>query len=74
MGKDLMSGNYGSRYLTYSPKNAEDVIYIGELSRETHLPHGRGIEINHLSTIFIGYFNNGEWTGKYIVIKNTGDV
>lgn len=71
MGKDLMSGNYGARYLTYSLELIENVIYIGELSTDTNERHGRDIHI-YSDWIFIGYMNNGVCTGKYIYIDNEG--
>ncbi len=48
MGKDLMNADFGSRYLKYSDNHKEHGFgdgntYIGEWSRETNLPNGRGI-------------------------------
>ncbi len=77
MGKDLMNGNFGPRYVKYSDNRAEhglwdDVTYIGEWSTKTNLPHGRGITIN-IDGMHIGDWNNGDWTGKYIDIDNDGE-
>ncbi len=49
----------------------EGNIYIGEWSTTTHEPHGRGIHINDYR-IFIGYINNGDGTGKYILTNLNG--
>ncbi len=54
-----------------SSLNSDD--FIGEWSTKTNKPHGRGIIINKYG-IYIGYGNNGVWSGKYIYIWNYGDV
>jgi hypothetical protein len=46
---------------------------FGEFN-ENNVLHGRGIEINKYGDINIGYYENGESTGKYIAIHILGDL
>ena len=61
-------------YTKYSDKEDEHGFdegsqYLGEWSRETNKPHGRGFDICSNFDIRMGYFNNGfDALGKYIVI------
>jgi hypothetical protein len=76
MGKDLMNPNWGRRYFKYSDKKQEHGfklgdLYIGEWSTTTNKPHGRGIHIDSYG-LSIGYFNNGDYTGKYTTIYKNG--
>ena len=73
MGKDWTNSEFGPRYVKYRKygKNG-GTDYIGEWSTETNKPHGRCILINSMGSIYIGYRNNGVFTGKYIMINNDG--
>jgi hypothetical protein len=73
MGKDLMNADFGPRYVKYSDNPEEHgfgngIIYVGEWSRETNQPHGRGIHLCG-NIIAICYFKNGSGTGKSIFIN-----
>ena len=69
---------YGELYVKYSDKEAEHgwsegCLYLGEWSKDSNKPHGRGIRICTSGPILIAYWNNG-WSapGKYIDIWGGG--
>ncbi len=77
MSYDIESLKFGPRYLKYSDNYEEHGFgyrntYIGEWSSETNKPHGRGIIIDN-NSIYISYFNNCVWTGKFINISKVGE-
>jgi hypothetical protein len=69
---------YSDRYVKFSNKKKEHVFhavkkYIGEWSKETKKPSGRGICIYPNGNIHIGYYNNGELApGNDIYIFSDG--
>ena len=71
---------HGELYVKYSDKEAEHGFdegaqYLGEWSKDSNKPHGRGILIDSDGDIRIGYFNNGDDApGNYLTILSDGDV
>ena len=74
MGSDLSKA-----YIKFSNKGREHLnddgdIYIGEWSKETNTPVGRGFFIYPWDHISIGYWNNGPRNniGNFIMLRNDG--
>ena len=72
--------DHGELYVKYSDKPEETGFaagakYLGEWSKETNKPHGRGIRIRSSDRIYIQYYNNGDGApGKYIHIWSSSVI
>jgi hypothetical protein len=77
IGSDLDNPNYGPRYIKFS-HNVNMIgdfgtykgSYVGEWSKISEKPHGKGVFIRDNGDLFIQHFSHGsrKTTGKYIFV------